>query len=124
MTLDYGTGYTPYIQSISDSSGRTVTYTYVVGGTLRSNGRAVVVLTKVTAPATAAFPLGTTTTYNWDWDFRITSEVDGKGNTIVSNTYLPTADWGQHLLASQTVNGHTCTVYYTGYNTPGHRLSI
>ena len=113
VTLTYGTDYNYYyISSITDQSGRTVSYAQTSGGELRVGGY-VLNLTQVTTPSTPDFPTGTTSTYNYDFDLRMISEVDGKGNTILTNTYCQGL-WGQHLVATQTVNGQTNSFWYDG----------
>ena len=87
------------ISSITDSFGRTVSYTY------DSNYD----LTQVTEPGTPDFPSGTTWGYGYDSNKRLTSKLDGNGNTFVTNTY---GTWGgadQFKVASQTWNGGTTT---------------
>jgi hypothetical protein len=120
VTLNYGTDYNYYyVSSIQDQSGRTVSYAQTTGGGLNPSGKVVFNLTQVTTPTTPEFPTGTTFTYICDWDLRITSEVDGKGNTILTNAYCQ-GKWGQHLIQSQTVNGQTNSFYYDGFDTYPH----
>ncbi len=94
------------ISSITDSFGRTVSYTY------DSN----YCLTQVTEPGTPDFPSGTTRGFGYDSHKRMTSKIDGNANTYVTNTY---GTWGgadQFKIASQTWNGGTTTYSWDDTN--------
>jgi YD repeat-containing protein len=100
ITLDLDTN--GRITSITDSTGRTVSYTY----------DSTYDLTGVTYPATSDFPDGTTYQYAYDTDHRLTSETDANSNTIVSSTYGTEGTAEEFKVASQIYNGCTATLTY------------
>jgi RHS repeat-associated protein len=122
---------TQLITSATDSTGRTVSYSYgttVSESDVSSSDPFLALnpygMVKITYPATSDYPLGTAMHYGYDVFGRMTNQIDGNGNTILTNVYspfyylagangsfnpLPT----NYSLASQTKDGGTTTYAYT-----------
>ena len=93
------------ITAVTDSTGRTVNYTYDTYYNL----------SEVTYPATADFPTGTTSKYTYDYDNRMNGIVDGNNDTIISNEYGGPGTPTEFDLTSQTIGGATATLSYGTY---------
>jgi RHS repeat-associated protein len=100
LTLTLDSHY--HITAITDSSGRTVSYSY------DSNYD----LTGVTSPETVDFPDGVTDNYTYDSDQRMITKADGSGNTVITNTYGGIGSPDEFRVVSQVYQGHTQTYSY------------
>jgi RHS repeat-associated protein len=92
------------ITAITDSNGRVVSYTYDTSYNL----------TKITYPASADFPLGTTNQFSYDLDDRMTAVSDGNGYQIIENSYGGPGTATEFEVTDQYINGgHISYVYGT-----------
>src|SRR5262245_30111606 len=90
-----GTG---YIGSIADPAGRTWALGYGTGDNL----------TSITTPTTPDQTSGIATTLNYDGSNRLTSVVDGRGNTAFSVTYVGATS----QVSTITIDGDTVSFSY------------
>jgi len=95
------------IDSITDSEGRTVSYQYV--GYSSGTGIGFNLVT-ITSPPTIDYAMGIAKRYEYDSNNRIVVVIDGKGQTVMTNTYATGADWLR--LATQTIGGNTSSYVY------------
>ena len=93
-----------YLSSIADPGGRTWAFTYDGNDNLKT----------LKTPTTPDQPTGITITFNYDASNRLTSVVDGRGNTVWSFAWV--ASTGQ--ISSLTIDGDAVSyAYATGITT-------
>ena len=87
-----------YLTTITDGCSRVWTFTYDVNDNLKT----------IKTPTTPDQTSGITTTLNYDGQNRLTSVVDGRGNTVYQYAYVGAT--GQ--IASVTIDGNAVTFTY------------